>query len=86
MAPKAKRVGVQRLVSLGHVAMCATVINAGGILMAMAGLTHSETLAAALYWPWLTFIIVAITASESKANAEGQTRATASADEKQPTP
>ena len=54
-------VAVKRVVSLGHVAACAMIINAMAIIMAVLGIVGSETLAAALYWPWVTFVIVAMT-------------------------
>ena len=60
-------VAVKRVVSLGHVAACAMIINAMAIIMAVLGIVGSETLAAALYWPWVTFVIVAMT-SKPKAN------------------
>jgi hypothetical protein len=43
------------------------IINAMGLIMAVLGIVGSETLAAALYWPWVTFVIVAMT-SKPKAN------------------
>ena len=60
-------VAVQRVVGLGHVAACVIIINAMGLIMAVIGIVGSETLAAALYWPWVTFVIVAMT-SKPKAN------------------
>ena len=57
----------RRLVSLKHVAACVIIINAIVLIMAMLGIVESETLAAALYWPWVTFVIVAMT-SKPKAN------------------
>ena len=62
-------VALRRLVSLGHVAACVIIINAMGLIMAVLGIVGSETLAAALYWPWVTFVIVAMT-SKPKANDE----------------
>jgi hypothetical protein len=62
-------VAVQRVVSLGHVAACVIIINAMDIIMAVLGIVGSETLAAALYWPWVTFVIVAMT-SKPKANSK----------------
>ncbi len=55
--PSAKR----RMVSLTHVAGCALAINAMSIVMDAIGTIHVETLSAALYWPWATFLIIAIT-------------------------
>jgi hypothetical protein len=73
-APKA--VGLRRLVSLGHVATWVAVINATALIMSAMGQVDNDTLSAALYWPWVTFVMVAITSSKPKANAPHEPRGT----------
>ena len=55
-----------RTVTIRHIAGCVLAINACGIFMVAIGQVGTETLAAALYWPWVTFVIVALTASKRK--------------------
>lgn len=58
---------LNRMVSLRQVASCAVSINIGAILAHALWGVSVETLAAALYWPWITFLIVTIASSGKKA-------------------